>query len=275
MIDLWWKLNLLLDPAIPKLTPDEQIGRMQNSIQESVLSLYKKGYDPTAIARALTANGVALVIECGGPRLDYTALLEIMAAFEKMLQPEPSRRRMSLPYTPDEQIERMGNSIQELVLGLYRKGYDPTAIARALTRNGIELVNECGGLGRDHTALLDIVTTIERMLLTESSRRKMSPPYDRVAQFVRRHEMRRIVWTWRAIQIAGRAIQIAVIFLVIWSNSVWHWTPNNYLPALLGVFAAALLTGISIRLWQLWNRVPVGSPRPFGENLRRQNHDET
>jgi hypothetical protein len=87
--------------------------------------------------------------------------------------------------------------------------------------------------------------------------------------------MRRIVWTWRAIQIAGRAIQIAVIFLVIWSNSVWNWTPNNYLPALLGVFAAMLLTAISVRLWQLWNRVPVGSPRPFGENLRRQNHDET
>jgi hypothetical protein len=70
-------------------------------------------------------------------------------------------------------------------------------------------------------------------------------------------------------------IQIAVVFLVVGSNIVWHWTPNSYLPGLAGVFAAALLRGIYVRLWQLWNGFPVGAPRPFNENLRRPQYKET
>jgi hypothetical protein len=37
-------------------------------------------------------------------------------------------------------------------------------------------------------------------------------------------------------------IQSAIIFAVVASNIKWHWTPNGYLPAILGAGLAWLLT---------------------------------
>ena len=33
-------------------------------------------------------------------------------------------------------------------------------------------------------------------------------------------------------------LQGSIIFLVIWSNIEWHWTPNMYLPGLIGAGCA-------------------------------------
>jgi hypothetical protein len=37
-------------------------------------------------------------------------------------------------------------------------------------------------------------------------------------------------------------LQSLIIFAVIASNIHWHWTPNGYLPAILGAGLAWLLT---------------------------------
>jgi hypothetical protein len=98
MIDWWWKLNLLTGPAKLKLSPEEQAGEMQKSIERLVLSLYRRGYDPAVIARTLTANAVAFVIDCSGPEQDHARLMEIVAALEEKLKAEYFRRMISPPY---------------------------------------------------------------------------------------------------------------------------------------------------------------------------------
>lgn len=65
-----------------------------------------------------------------------------------------------------------------------------------------------------------------------------------------------------------KLIQGGLIGLVVWSNAMWHWTPNNYLAAILALLAARLATGVQWRLWH-WKRGLVPPPIvPFGNNLR-------
>ncbi len=37
-------------------------------------------------------------------------------------------------------------------------------------------------------------------------------------------------------------IQILIIFAVVSSNIAWHWTPNGYVAAMIGGFAALVVT---------------------------------
>jgi hypothetical protein len=37
-------------------------------------------------------------------------------------------------------------------------------------------------------------------------------------------------------------LQVSIIFAAVASNIHWHWTPNGYLPAILGAGLAWVLT---------------------------------
>lgn len=41
-----------------------------------------------------------------------------------------------------------------------------------------------------------------------------------------------------------KALQLGTIYAVVASNIHWGWTPNPYVPALFGLFAAVILTAI-------------------------------
>jgi hypothetical protein len=45
-------------------------------------------------------------------------------------------------------------------------------------------------------------------------------------------------------------LQSLIIFAVIASNIHWHWTPNGYLPAILGAGLAWLLTRLLSIRWR-------------------------
>jgi hypothetical protein len=49
----------------------------------------------------------------------------------------------------------------------------------------------------------------------------------------RKHRPHHLMWF---------VLQSLIIFAVIASNIHWHWTPNGYLPAILGAGLAWLLT---------------------------------
>jgi hypothetical protein len=44
--------------------------------------------------------------------------------------------------------------------------------------------------------------------------------------------------------------QSTIIFAVVASNIRWHWTPNGYLPAILGAGLAWLLTRLLNVRWR-------------------------
>jgi len=46
-------------------------------------------------------------------------------------------------------------------------------------------------------------------------------------------------------------LQVSIIFPVVASNIHWQWTPSRYLPAIIGVGLAWLLTRLCARLWKL------------------------
>ncbi len=67
-----------------------------------------------------------------------------------------------------------------------------------------------------------------------------------------------------------KLLQGGLIGSIIWSNAMWHWTPNNYLAAILALFAARLVTGVHWRYWH-WKRGLTPPPVvPFGSNLRSE-----
>ena len=78
-------------------------------------------------------------------------------------------------------------------------------------------------------------------------------------------------WLFSLVAIYRRHVwkltQGGLIGLVIWSNAVWHWTPNNYLAVLLGIFAARILSGIHCRVWHLRRGLAPPPTVPFGSNL--------
>jgi hypothetical protein len=47
-------------------------------------------------------------------------------------------------------------------------------------------------------------------------------------------------------------LQSSIIFAVMATNIHWHWTPNGYIPGLIGVGLAWLLTRLLI--WRPWYR---------------------
>jgi hypothetical protein len=102
----------------------------------------------------------------------------------KLLLVDPAIRELS----PDKQAERMEPRVMRLVLSLYNAGYDPAVIARALVAHATAFVVECGGPEMNYAELLKAEAVLEDMLQAEYYRRQLSPPYDRVAQFVRRRE---------------------------------------------------------------------------------------
>lgn len=52
--------------------------------------------------------------------------------------------------------------------------------------------------------------------------------------------------------------QGSIIFAVVASNIHWQWTPNQYLPAVLG-FVAALLVTVGLSNLLLWARKKAGN----------------
>jgi hypothetical protein len=92
--------------------------------------------------------------------------------------------------TLDQVAVRTEGRVRKFILGLYYAGYDPTDIARVLIAHGIALVEECGGPGVDYSQLSEAHAVMDRLLITENARRGVTPPYDRVARFVRRKEFR-------------------------------------------------------------------------------------
>ena len=65
-----------------------------------------------------------------------------------------------------------------------------------------------------------------------------------------------------------KLLQGGLIGSIIWSNAAWHWTPNNYLAVLLGVFAARVLSGVHCRIWHIRHGLMPPQTVPFGNNLR-------
>jgi hypothetical protein len=45
-------------------------------------------------------------------------------------------------------------------------------------------------------------------------------------------------------------LQSSIIFAVVASNIHWHWTPNGYLAAMIGIGLAWLVTLCGPRLWK-------------------------
>jgi hypothetical protein len=68
-------------------------------------------------------------------------------------------------------------------------------------------------------------------------------------------------------------VQLSVVLPIIWSNMVWGWTPNPYVPVVIGVLAAAFVTHLGSVLWH-WRR---GLPMPgtYRPSLGRQPPLET
>jgi hypothetical protein len=48
-----------------------------------------------------------------------------------------------------------------------------------------------------------------------------------------------------------KTVQLAIILPIVWSNLVWNWTTNMYLPVMIGVMFAYVLSEIcfDLRLW--------------------------
>ena len=45
--------------------------------------------------------------------------------------------------------------------------------------------------------------------------------------------------------------QLAIVLPIVWSNLVWNWTPNGYLPVLIGIMLCFVLSEMcfDLRLW--------------------------
>jgi hypothetical protein len=52
-----------------------------------------------------------------------------------------------------------------------------------------------------------------------------------------------------------KTVQLAIILPIVWSNMVWQWTTNGYLPVLIGIVVAYVLSEICFDL-RLWWRSP-------------------
>ncbi len=52
-----------------------------------------------------------------------------------------------------------------------------------------------------------------------------------------------------------RLLQMIVVFAVIASNIHWHWTPNTYLAAVIGVFAAITVSAFVVACVKLFCRL--------------------
>jgi hypothetical protein len=86
----------------------------------------------------------------------------------------------------DAQADLMGGGIMKLILGFYRTGFEPTAIARALIAHAICFIVDCGGPGVDTAAFDRAMCEMEELLLSERARRTMSPPSDYISKILRR-----------------------------------------------------------------------------------------
>jgi hypothetical protein len=62
-------------------------------------------------------------------------------------------------------------------------------------------------------------------------------------------------------------VQLAIVLLIVWSNLVYGWTQNGYMPVLIGVLLARVITGVGWRLWHWRHGLPVGPVEPFHKNL--------
>lgn len=52
--------------------------------------------------------------------------------------------------------------------------------------------------------------------------------------------------------------QFAIVVSVVFSNIHWQWTPNMYLPTMIGIGVAYLLTTILSKLWSVLQRRYAG-----------------
>jgi hypothetical protein len=55
-------------------------------------------------------------------------------------------------------------------------------------------------------------------------------------------------------------IQALIVFAIVGSNIHWQWTPNHYLPAIIGFVLALCVTGVSneLRDWARQKRSSQG-----------------
>ena len=46
-------------------------------------------------------------------------------------------------------------------------------------------------------------------------------------------------------------VQLAIILPIVWSNLLWSWTENGYLPVLIGIMLAYVVSEIcfDLRMW--------------------------
>ena len=44
-----------------------------------------------------------------------------------------------------------------------------------------------------------------------------------------------------------KTVQLAIILPIVWSNLVWNWTTNGYLPVLIGVMFAYVVSRDMLR----------------------------
>jgi hypothetical protein len=62
-------------------------------------------------------------------------------------------------------------------------------------------------------------------------------------------------------------LQYGIFGAIVISNAAYHWTPNMYLPSLLGWLAALVATGVIgelIDTWRRWRSRPPSLPRARG-----------
>jgi hypothetical protein len=64
-----------------------------------------------------------------------------------------------------------------------------------------------------------------------------------------------------------KLVQLAIVLLIVWSNLVCGWTQNDYMPVLIGVLLARVITGVGWRLWHWRHGLPVPATEPFHKNL--------
>jgi hypothetical protein len=62
-----------------------------------------------------------------------------------------------------------------------------------------------------------------------------------------------------------KMIQASVVIALVFSNALWPWTPNPYVPVAFGVFAAGVLTWGVTRIWEICRH--SRPRRPEGRSL--------
>jgi hypothetical protein len=53
-------------------------------------------------------------------------------------------------------------------------------------------------------------------------------------------------------------LQGSIIFAIVASNIHWQWTPNHYVPAVLGIAAAAVISGMVQSFLEWWRGAKEG-----------------